>query len=194
MSKMTIKSLLIADYENEKANKFVFSDSANLIVSGTNGEGKSSLVKSIYYALGANLKSFPKGWNADNFIFQLEVFIDGNEFLIKRHNKVISVLDNNEVKLFENFAEYYLWFQEKLKMRLELVNKSSDKASLASVEALFSPMYIDQDKAWDGKLFKDSFESLGRYKSNDFPKNVFDYYLGISDSQIVDKESKKMSI
>ena len=188
---MTIKSLLIADYENEKANKFVFSDSANLIVSSTNGEGKSSLVKSIYYALGANLKSFPKGWNADNFIFQVEVFIDGNEFLIKRHNKVISVLDNNEVKLFENFAEYYLWFQEKLKMRLELVNKSSDKASLASVEALFSPMYIDQDKAWDGKLFKDSFESLGRYKSNDFPKNVFDYYLGISDSQIVDKESKK---
>ena len=188
---MTIKSLLIADYENEKANKFVFSDSANLIVSSTNGEGKSSLVKSIYYALGANLKSFPKGWNADNFIFQLEVFIDGNEFLIKRHNKVISVLDNNEVKLFENFAEYYLWFQEKLKMRLELVNKSSDKASLASVGALFSPMYIDQDKAWDGKLFKDSFESLGRYKSNDFPKNVFDYYLGISDSQIVDKESKK---
>ena len=50
---------------------------------------------------------------------------------------MISVLDNNEVKLFENFAEYYLWFQEKLKMRLELVNKSSDKASLASVEALF---------------------------------------------------------
>ena len=191
MSRMNIKSLLIADYENEKANKFVFSDSANLIVSSTNGEGKSSLVKSIYYALGANLKSFPKGWNADNFIFQLEVFIDGNEFLIKRHNKVISVLDNNEVKLFENFAEYYLWLQEKLKMRLELVNKSSDKASLASVEALFSPMYIDQDKAWDGKLFKDSFESLGRYKSNDFPKNVFDYYLGISDSQIVDKESKK---
>lgn len=191
MSRMTIKSLLIADYENEKANKFVFSDSVNLIVSSTNGEGKSSLVKSIYYSLGANLKSFPKGWNADNFIFQLEVFIDGNEFLIKRHNKVISVLDNNEVKLFENFAEYYLWFQEKLKMRLELVNKSSDKASLASVEALFSPMYIDQDKAWDGKLFKDSFESLGRYKSNDFPKNVFDYYLGISDSQIVDKESKK---
>lgn len=188
---MNIKSLLIADYENEKANKFVFSDSANLIVSSTNGEGKSSLVKSIYYALGANLKSFPKGWNADNFIFQLEVFIDGNEFLIKRHNKVISVLDNNEVKLFENFAEYYLWLQEKLKMRLELVNKSSDKASLASVEALFSPMYIDQDKAWDGKLFKDSFESLGRYKSNDFPKNVFDYYLGISDSQIVDKERKK---
>lgn len=191
MSRMNIKSLLIADYENEKANKFVFSDSANLIVSSTNGEGKSSLVKSIYYALGANLKSFPKGWNADNFIFQLEVFIDGNEFLIKRHNKVISVLDNNEVKLFENFAEYYLWLQEKLKMRLELVNKSSDKASLASVEALFSPMYIDQDKAWDGKLFKDSFESLGRYKSNDFPKNVFDYYLGISDSQIVDKERKK---
>ena len=191
MSKMTIKSLLIVDYENEKANKFVFSDSANLIVSSTNGEGKSSLVKSIYYALGANLKSFPKGWSADNFIFQLEVFIDDNTFLIKRHNKVISVLDNKEVKLFENFAEYSLWFQEKLNMRLELVSKNSDKASLASIEALLSPMYIDQDKAWDGKLFKDSFESLGRYKSNDFPKNVFDYYLGISDSQIVDKESKK---
>ncbi|HFU4464877.1 TPA: endonuclease [Streptococcus suis] len=191
MSKMIIKSLLIADYENEKANKFEFSDSANLIVSGTNGEGKSSLVKSIYYALGANLKSFPKGWHAEDFIFQLEILIDRNRFLIKRQNRVISVLDNKEIKRFENFAEYSEWFQEKLGMKLELVSKNRDKASLASIEALLSPLYIDQDKGWDGKLFKDSFEGLGRYESNIFPKSIFDYYLGISNSQIIDKEIEK---
>ncbi|EMB75628.1 hypothetical protein [Streptococcus mutans] len=191
MSRLIIKSLLIVDYKNEKANKFVFSDSANLIVSSTNGEGKSSLVKSIYYALGANLKSFPKDWNVDNYIFQLEVLIDGKKFWTKRHNKVISISDNGKVQLFENFKEYSTWLQKKLGMNLELVNKNSDKPSLASVEALLSPMYIDQDKSWDGKLFKDSFESLGQYKSNDFPKNVFDYYLGISNSQITDKESEK---
>ena len=50
MSKMTIKKSFNSRLRERKANKFVFSDSANLIVS-TNGEGKSSLVKSIYYAL-----------------------------------------------------------------------------------------------------------------------------------------------
>ncbi|WP_373760555.1 endonuclease [Streptococcus ferus] len=191
MSRLTIKSLLIVDYENEKANKFDFSDSANLIVSSTNGEGKSSLVKSIYYALGANLKSFPKGWNNSDYIFQLKVSIDDKDFLIKRHNKVISISDNGRVQVFENFKEYSSWFQEKLGMNLELVSKNSDTPSLASVEALLSPMYIDQDKSWDGKLFKDSFEGLGRYKPSDFPKNVIDYYLNISDSEILDKESEK---
>lgn len=191
MNKLVIKSLLIVDYENKKANKFRFSDSANLIVSSTNGEGKSSLVKSIYYALGANLKSFPKGWNNSDYIFQLEVSIDDKDFLIKRHNKVISISDNGRVQVFENFKEYSSWFQKKLGMNLELVSKNSDTPSLASVEALLSPMYIDQDKSWDGKLFKDSFEGLGRYKPSDFPKNVIDYYLNISDSKILDKESEK---
>ncbi|HFI0086430.1 TPA: endonuclease [Streptococcus suis] len=191
MSKLTILSLLIADYVNERANKFVFSDSANLIVSSTNGEGKSSLVKSIYYALGANLKSFPKHWEADDYIFQLEVCIDGKRVLIKRHNKVISILENDEVKIFENFKDYTTWFQNQLGMNLELVSKNSNSSNLASIEAIFSPMYIDQDKSWDGKLFKDSFEGLGRYNSNNFPKNIFDYYLGIADSDIINKEAEK---
>ena len=52
-------------------------------------------------------------------------------------------------------------------------------------------MYIDQDKSWDGKLFKDSFEGLGRYKPNVFPKSVFDYYLGLSSNQIIEKENEK---
>lgn len=188
MSRLIIKSLLIADYMSEKANKFLFADSANLLVSSTNGEGKSSLIKSIYYALGANIKSFPKNWDADNYIFQLEVSADYNNFFIKRHNKVITILDGGDVKIFKNFNDYSKWFQTKLGINLELISKNNDESTLASVEALLSPMYIDQDKSWDGKLFKDSFEGLGRYKPNDFPKSVFDYYLCLSNNQILEKE------
>lgn len=191
MNRLIIKSLLIVDYRNQKANKFSFADSANLLVSSTNGEGKSSLIKSIYYALGTSLKSFPKNWNADSYIFQLEVSIDEEIFLIKRHNKVISVLDGEDVQIFQNFNEYSKWLQTKLGMNLELINKNNDESSLASVEALLSPMYIDQDKSWDGKLFKDSFEGLGRYNANDFPKSVFDYYLGLSNNQIIETEREK---
>ena len=191
MSKLIINSILVVDYRSEKANKFSFSDSANLLVSSTNGEGKSSLVKSIYYALGINLKSFPKNWEADNYIFQLEISIDNKKFLIKRHNKVMSALDGEDVRIFKNFNEYSKWFQAKVGLNLELFNKNNDESSLASVEALFSPMYIDQDKSWDGKLFKDSFEGLGRYKPNVFPKSVFDYYLGLSSNQIIEKENEK---
>ena len=61
MNKLIINEIIIVDYENKKANCFSFSDKSNLIVSSKNGQGKSSLVKSIYYALGASLKAFPKG-------------------------------------------------------------------------------------------------------------------------------------
>ena len=49
---MIFKSLTIIDYINKCSNKFEFSDKANLIISSGNGDGKSSLVKSIYFTLG----------------------------------------------------------------------------------------------------------------------------------------------
>ncbi len=49
MNKLTIISLSILDNKEKKANKFEFSEKSNLIISERNGEGKSSLIKSIQY-------------------------------------------------------------------------------------------------------------------------------------------------
>ena len=60
---MLIESLTILDYSEKKGTRFDFSNGTNLIVSNGNKKGKSSLLKSIYYALGFDIKHFPSGWN-----------------------------------------------------------------------------------------------------------------------------------
>ena len=194
MNKLVINKLMIVDYENKCANSFCFSDTSNLIISQKNGQGKSSLVKSIYFALGANLKSFPKGWNPEKYIFQIEVLINNEIFFIKRHNKVISVKGAYESRIFKDFHEYSIWLQAKLNMKIELVATKSGKPIIAYVEAILSPMYIDQDRGWNGSLYKDTFDGLGLYKSSSFPIDVIDYYLDLSKNNILDKESQYNSL
>ncbi|HBI0773513.1 TPA: hypothetical protein PBG20_001951, partial [Staphylococcus aureus] len=177
MNKLTIISLSILDNKEKKANKFEFSEKSNLIISERNGEGKSSLIKSIQYCLGSNLKAFPKGWDYKNYVFQLEIVIDKNKILIQRYNNIITVLDDGKIKKFGYLKDYSDWFQDKMEMNLKLVSKNKNTSSLASLEAILSPLYIDQDKSWDGILYKNSFEGLAQYKSQSFPKEVFEYYL-----------------
>lgn len=190
MSKLLIHEIVIVDYENKKANHFCFSEKSNLIVSSKNGQGKSSLVKSLYYALGANLKAFPKDWIPEKYIFQLKVSINNEVFFLKRHNKTMSIKGDIESKIFNNFKDYSLWLQEKMGMKLELITNNSDKPSIAYIEAIVSPMYIDQDKGWSGILYKETFDSLGAYKTTSFPKDVIYYYLGLSNTEIFDKKYK----
>ncbi|EOA9057146.1 endonuclease [Staphylococcus aureus] len=161
-----------------------------MIISERNGEGKSSLIKSIQYCLGSNLKAFPKGWDYKNYVFQLEIVIDKNKILIQRYNNIITVLDDGKIKKFGYLKDYSDWFQDKMEMNLKLVSKNKNTSSLASLEAILSPLYIDQDKSWDGILYKNSFEGLAQYKSQSFPKEVFEYYLGISNNIMNDKINK----
>ena len=194
MSRLIIKSLTIVDYENKKANIFKFSEGANLIVSKRNGMGKSSLVKSLFYALGASVKSFPKGWKVEKYIYQLEIQIKDKVYKIKRHNKVISIKSEEESKVFTNFFEYSQWIQNKMDMKLELINKNSVSRKTAYIEAMLIPFYIDQDRGWSGSIFRETFEGLGRYDSKHFPKDVIDYYLDISDSSLQEKEAEALTI
>lgn len=187
MSKLLIHEIVIIDYENKKANHFCFSEKANLIVSSKNGQGKSSLVKSLYYALGASLKAFPKDWKPEKYIFQLRVSINNNVFFIKRHNKTMSIKGENESRIFNSFKDYSIWIQKKMGMKLQLVTNHSVKPSIAYIEAIISPFYIDQDKSWSGILYKETFDGLSAYKTVSFPKDVIYYYLGLSNNEIFDK-------
>lgn len=188
MSNLIVNKISIVDYENKVANTFDFSPKANLIISKSNGQGKSSLVKSIYYGLGADLKSFPNGWEPEKFIYQLEVTIGEQDYKIKRQNKIISIRGEKESVIFKNRKEYSKWLQEKLEMSLELVTRNSE-LSIAYCGAILSPFYIDQDKGWSGSLYKDTFEGLGQYNATVFPRDVVDYYLNLSSSELNIKKS-----
>ena len=80
--------------------------------------------------------------------------------MIQRYNNIITVLDDGKIKKFGYLKDYSDWFQDKMEMNLKLVSKNKNTSSLASLEAILSPLYIDQDKSWDGILYKNSFEGF----------------------------------
>lgn len=170
MNQLIINKISIVDYENKKANSFEFNEGPNLIISEQNGQGKSSLVKSIYYGLGCQLTSFPKGWKPQKYIIQLYVLINGESYIIKRHNKVISIKSSEASFIFKNFRDYSEWLQIKLGMSLKLTSKAQYEPKYVYVDALMSPFYVDQDKGWNGTLYKETFDGLGQYPASVFPK------------------------
>lgn len=188
MSKLTINSITIVDYENQLANKFEFGPDSNLITSEDNGVGKSSLLKSIYYSLGASIKSFPKGWDYKKYIFQLDCGVDGNNAVIQRFNKVFTVRENDTVKSFANEKTFSAWFQGMMGMALELQTSNSEKRSLAYMNAVLTPFYIDQDRSWTS-FYKDAIEGVGMYVGQ--PKTIFEYYFGLSSEQLLRLEEQK---
>ncbi|PKE48585.1 hypothetical protein [Macrococcoides caseolyticum] len=178
---MIIKSLAILDFENKEANIFHFSNGDNLIISKGNTYGKSSLLKSLYYTLGFDVRQFPSGWNKNDMYFQIEVEIENTIYKISRQKDVFRVSDRNETM---NVKEYSEWLNKKLNIKMELPNVYSKKYNSAYSSALILPFYIDQDDSWEGILYKRVSDTLNQYSG--IPKNIFESLFNISNEEIND--------
>lgn len=176
---MIIKSFSIIDYKNKEAASYNFSDQINLIVSKDNTMGKSSLLKSLYYNLGFQIKQFPSKWNPTDMFFQITVFINGKKHIISRQNKLFKIDGRNEPL---NEREYSDWLQEKLNTNMELPNVRTKELSNAYSSAVILPFYIDQDDSWDGIMYRRVSNALGQY--HNIPQTIFEYLFGLSDIDI----------
>ncbi|RPK01626.1 hypothetical protein BSBH6_03047 [Bacillus subtilis] len=185
---MIIERLIILDYENEVANEFNFSKNVNVITSDGTTVGKSSLIKSLYYALGFEIKQFPHGWNFKTMRFRLDVQIKESAYSIIRDNSLFYVSDSEGAL---NLTEFSEWLQQKLSVNMMLKLKKSTTNELSSVYAteILTPFYLDQDKSWNGYIFKNISDSLGRYSN--IPQDILEYVLGISNKEILEKETEK---
>lgn len=185
---MIIERFIILDYENKVANEFPLSKCANVFTSDGTTVGKSSLIKSLYYALGFEIKQFPHGWNIKTMRFRLDVSIKGSSFTIIRDNSLFYISD---IKSPLNLQEFSKWLQDKLSIDMKLKPRKSTGEELLSVYAteIISPFYLDQDKSWNGYIFKNTSDSLGRYSN--IPGDILEYVLGISNQEILEKENEK---
>lgn len=188
MSELIIKEIIILDYSNQKANKFHFGSRSNLIISNLNEAGKSSLIKSIYYALGANVSTFPVGWEYKKYIFQVKALINKIEIIIKRQDKIFTIQYNEKKEIYSNEKDFSEWFQKLMGMRMELQIISSKKLSLAYMNAVLTPYFIDQDNSWSS-FYKNAIEGVGMYRGQ--PKVIFEKILGLSDTNLQNMESEK---
>ena len=75
--------MLLLSYKEKKA-RIIEIDSDIVVVKGDNNKGKSCLLKSLYWALGCEPKSFPERWKKANVIALLYFTIDSVEYVSYR--------------------------------------------------------------------------------------------------------------
>lgn len=177
MNRIYFKSLTILSQQDKKGFSYTFSPNINIIF-GENDTGKSSLIKNLYYTLGADLRLDPK-WNKERIISKVVLHVRGTEYAFLRSNKRISIF--NLTKNLEHIitSSHRAEIADKVKsifnFNLELLNKKSSVQAQAYPACLYLPFYIDQDSGWSRVL--ESFDNLAMY--NEWQKSILQFHTGI---------------
>jgi predicted ATPase len=148
---MFVKKLVIYDYENKEANSFEFSERVNVICSEDNSIGKSCLLKSLYYALGLDIKTFSPGWNYKKILFKVYYEHNGKTGYIVRAESNFGV-KGRDINL--NVREYSSWFSNILGLKMKLPLKDKEEMQDVYVSVPLSLFYIDQDSSWNKAIYK----------------------------------------
>jgi len=177
---MNIEKILIIDKDNGEAGEYSFSNGANLLVSKTNSQGKSSLIKTMYYGLGLGITQFPRKWNPTKMIIRLNIYNErtGEHLYIIRVGDLFYVKDISEGL---DLKEYTRWLSEQLGVDMKLpLNKVNMTKPISYPSALIIPFYVDQDVSWSKKIFSTT-NDIQMYR--DIPKSIFNYVLNITDDK-----------
>lgn len=177
MKSIYFKSTHLLSLSQKKGFFFEFSPNINLIY-GENDTGKSSLIKSLYYTLGADVH-LDKEWKNDNFISKVVIHVKSRDYAFLRHGKRITIFDlsndNKQLVSSNHRAEITKVVGDIFDFNLKLIIKTTAKQSQAYPASLYLPFYIDQDDGWSKVL--SSFERLAMYK--DWQKNIIQFHTGI---------------
>lgn len=178
MKKVIFKRIAILSLTEKKAFSFEFSEGLNFI-HGTNDTGKSSLIKSLYYCLGGDVR-LDDGWKSQETITKVTLIHDRKtiNFLRKASFFIVSIIEDGLVKTEKKFnktSELATEIQHIFGFNLLLTVKSNRETALANPATYYFPFYIDQDEGWGHVL--ESFNGLKMYV--DWQKNAIQYHSGI---------------
>jgi len=183
-----IKKIIIVDSNYQEANTFDFSPKANVITAQKNTKGKSCLLKSIYFALGLDIKTFKEDWQPTKKMFKVFYEHNNKEGTIIRYKDRIW-LDNNPDSI--DLKEYSKWLSSLLNLKIKLPLKNTDEYDEVYPSAYILPFYVDQDNSWSGAIYKNVVNELGAYNSTYIPKNMFEYIFKISNEEIMQLEEEQ---
>ena len=98
MNGMLFKEILIADINTHKAYRQHFSAGLNVVTSRDNHVGKSSLLKSLYYTLGAEVE-YDHEWDKSSKLYILTFEVKKKEYRIVRFCKRFAVFCQGKLLL-----------------------------------------------------------------------------------------------
>lgn len=192
MKELFFNSILIADISKKTAKFQEFSKGFNVITSSDNHVGKSSLVKSLYYALGAEVE-FDSTWDKTSKIYIVNFSVDEKEYKIARFLKKFILFENDNIILSTNSVtkELAKKLEEIFDFGVYLPNRNDNKIELAPPVFIFMPYYIDQDRGWT-KIYN-SFSNIEQYDKKARMKSLY-YHLGIYNKTTIELMAKKDSL
>lgn len=191
MNEIIIRKLFIFDVIEKKAKSVNFEDGINIVTSKGNQLGKSTIMKSIYYTLGAEV-FFADRLNAKSKIHMLEIEVNDMKHTFIRHGDVVVIKDLKGIFKTSSASELSHKLHDIFGFNVFLEDKQK-KYVIAPPVFHYIPYYIDQDHGWTSEL--KSFDKLGQFdkKSRDL---LFYYHLDILDEDygIKLKEKKELDV
>ena len=161
----------------EKAAKSVQFDRDVTVILGKNDVGKSSLIKSIYWAFGADPIVIHDRWKTARVTSLVEFTIDGEGFAIVRQGGQFGLFDaDGRVVLKTASVTRELGPALAKLLTFDLTLADAESRALTPPPAFcFLPFYVDQDRGWQQGW--QSFSSLGQFPN--FRRDVISYHSGI---------------
>ncbi|MGZ2432584.1 hypothetical protein [Rhizobium redzepovicii] len=143
-----IELWLLSTNEGKARNEKI--DDVTAVVA-PNEFGKSSLVKSLYWTLGADPRKIPDEWTKAQVNSLLSFTVDDTPYYMLRYGPLFSLFDGNRKLLWSvsgTTKGLPPLLSELLDFNMEVIAKKGGEVLSPNPAMCFMPFYIDQDRGW----------------------------------------------
>ncbi len=191
MRKLRFESLELLSRKEAKGRKIEFHPRLT-VIQGENDVGKSSVIKSLYWAFGATPPKFHGSWKSANVKALVTFTIDGIRYRILRDHDTFGLFDTNGALLLSTNQvgkELAPFLSDLINFKLVLTNRDGDP-EIPPPAFAFLPFYIDQDAGWAKPL--DSFAQLTQFAN--FKQDLLEFHTGIFPNEYYELSADKRSL
>lgn len=191
MRKLRFETLELLSRRERKARRIVFHPHLT-VIQGENDVGKSSVIKSLYWAFGATPPKFHSSWKKANVKALVTFTVEGTRYRILRDHDAFGIFDADGRLLLATTQigkELAPFLGELINFKLILTNRNGEPEVPPPAYA-FLPFYIDQDGGWSKPL--ESFSSLTQFV--DFRRDLLEFHTGIFPNEYYELGADKRSI
>lgn len=181
--KLVVSAITIVDLTNKEARRIPFAPGKNLLTSIKNHLGKSVIMKSIFYTLGADVY-FPTPITKLNLLTYIDFTLDNHPYRVVRFKNTFVLLSNNTfIGRYSSVGAFEEKLSELFRLEINLVAKDADGTIVRCPPAYYyMPYYVDQENGWAANSF--SFHRMTQFDMQQ-RKNSYFFHLGVFDSSFV---------
>lgn len=186
---VVFNELWLLSERDASARQLKFHPRRNLLA-GSNGTGKSRVLKHLVWALGCEPARRAAGEFDSNVVAALELSIGSSRtFTFLRQGRKRAAFDDLGLLLVatESGTKWNEFFSETFGFRLILQRKEEGEFGLAGPDYAMLPFYIDQDSGWGPKWA--TFPYLGQFVKWQAP--IFSSFTGLKTTAYLEAQANR---